>query len=232
MPVNADSYEHDTRRHYQSDSVAREYHEQFAAPLSLRNLTHVVVASAEQRAVGRLLASIRNDIVLVADVPCGTGKLIPVFHKLSLSALGGDVSAPMIRIARRLAHAAGGSMSFARLDITRLPFPDEAFDAVVCLRLLHRVPPDVRATALRELHRVTRRYAVVSYGIGTTWHALRQRLRALVSPGRTIPYPIPRITVDREFTDLGWRVARKLSPLPVISAEEIALLVKANAKAS
>src|SRR2546426_5061251 len=82
------SYEKDTREHYQDQNVARAYHEQFAAGFSLRRLSHVLVARAEQRAVRRLLASVRSELVTVADVPCGTGKLLPVFRDLGVSVVG------------------------------------------------------------------------------------------------------------------------------------------------
>ena len=223
---NIKSYERDTRQHYQQDTVARQYHNQFASGLSARNLSHLLVAKSEQRAVERLLSDIRSDIAFVADVPCGTGKLVPVFQRLSLTALGADVSGSMLRIAKELARDTAPAMRFTRLDITQLPFADQTFDAVVCLRLFHRVPREVTIAALRELYRVTRRYVVVSYGVETAWHSFRQVLRSLITPGRTIPYPIQRAQVNPFFTGLGWQIRRKLSPLPVLSAEEIALLVK------
>src|SRR5205809_516651 len=71
-----------------------------ASRLSLRRLSHVLVARAERRAVRRLLATVRSDLVRVADVPCGTGKLLPVFRDLGVAVVGGDVSAEMMQIAR------------------------------------------------------------------------------------------------------------------------------------
>lgn len=219
------SYERDTRRHYQDDEVAKQYHEQFAE-FSLRNITHLLVAKAEQRAVGRLLSSIRNDVTSIADIPCGTGKMVTFMGTMAVPAFGGDVSGSMLRIAKESARHSAPNMRFIRLDITRMPFPDGAFDAVVCLRLLHRVPTDVKKAALKELRRVTRRYAVVSYGLETVWHALRRRLRTVVSRGNTIPYGLTPSAMQTLFTEAELRVARKVSPLPMLSAEEIALLVK------
>jgi ubiquinone/menaquinone biosynthesis C-methylase UbiE len=226
--MNADrkDYESETRRHYQEDRVAREYHEQFAAQPSLRNLSHVLVAKAEQRAVQRLLSRIRDDILTIADVPCGTGKLLPIFDSLALPAVCGDVSGAMIRIARDVAGASGGKVSFSRLDITRLPFRDGAFDAVVCLRLLHRVPPPIRQAALAELHRVSRRYVVISYGISSVWHTIRQWVRGIGGSPTTIPYPVSRREIKTLLREFGWTTDSRISPLPILSAEEIALLVK------
>ena len=223
------SYEADTRRHYQDDEIAQAYHAQFTTGLSPRKFKHVLVAKAEQRAVRRLLEGFGNTISTVADIPCGTGKLLPVLHALPITFVGGDVSASMLRIARAGARAMGGSGRFVRLDITHLPFAAGQVDVVVCLRLLHRVPHEVKTAALREMLRVSRRYAVVSYGVDTLWHALRQRARGLVGGGSTIPYPLARAGLDDFFGTLGWEVLKRVSPLPVLSAEEIALLVKPSA---
>ncbi len=42
----------------------------------------------------------------------------------------------------------------ARIDVTRMPFPDESFDVVLCNHVLEHVPNDARA--MRELHRILR----------------------------------------------------------------------------
>jgi ubiquinone/menaquinone biosynthesis C-methylase UbiE len=220
------AYEEETRRHYQDEDVARSYHAQFAAGMSLRRLSHVLVAKAEQRTVRRLLEVVRSEVTRVADIPCGSGKLVPVFRGLSMPLVGGDVSAAMMRIARAGARSEGGQSAFVQLDITHLPFREAAFDAVVCLRLLHRVPDEVKTNALQELFRVTRRYAVVSYGVTTLWHSLRQRIRRVLGSGPTIPYPMPRRMVENWFRTLGWSLVKRVNPLPILSAEEVVLLVK------
>ena len=226
LPEDPRSYEDATRRHYQDEAVAREYHAQFTTRLSLRTFSHVLVARAEQRTVRRLLANRRDEAALALDVPCGTGKLVSVLGDLALPTIGGDISRPMMGIARAGARAVGASWQFVQLDITQLPFPSSAFDEVICLRLLHRVPQAIKMAALRELGRVSRRHLLVSYGVSNPWHRVRQRLRRLVSRGNSIPYPISRRSADALFRDLGWRVAMRLSPLPVLSAEEMVLLVR------
>ena len=42
----------------------------------------------------------------------------------------------------------------ARMDITRLAIPDNAFDAIICVHVLEHIPKDDRA--MLELHRVLR----------------------------------------------------------------------------
>lgn len=51
-------------------------------------------------------------------------------------------------------------------DVTALPFADRSFDAVVALDLLEHVPPQLRATALGEIGRVSDRIAIVGCPCG------------------------------------------------------------------
>jgi ubiquinone/menaquinone biosynthesis C-methylase UbiE len=222
------TYEHETRQHYQRDNIASEYHRQFASMWSLRNLSHVLVAKAEQRAIRRILRRIRSELSLIADIPCGSGKLLPVFGELSLPTIAADVSSQMLSIARTLVSSGSSSANFARLDITALPFGDDTFDATICLRLLHRVPNAIKRAALLELRRVTRRYAIVSYGVETRWHTYRQRLRSLFAHGSSIPYPLAWNDCEKLFSSAGFDLAARITPLPVLSAEEIALLIKSR----
>jgi SAM-dependent methyltransferase len=46
-------------------------------------------------------------------------------------------------------------LAMVQMDVTRLAFPDESFDFVLCSHVLEHVPDDQRA--LRELHRVLKR---------------------------------------------------------------------------
>jgi ubiquinone/menaquinone biosynthesis C-methylase UbiE len=219
------SYEVNTRRHYQDEKTAREYHDQFTR-WSLRHLSHGLVASAERRAVRRLLESIRHQVTDAIDVPCGTGKLVPVFRKLGLSAIEGDVSAPMMVFAREQVRRAGLSSPFVRLDITALPFASACVDVVVCLRLLHRVPLDVKVAALREMFRVSRRFAIVSYGVASRWHNFRQAIRMRFARTTSVPEPLDQAGIERLLYSTGWHAVRGARPLPVLSAEEIVLMTK------
>jgi ubiquinone/menaquinone biosynthesis C-methylase UbiE len=222
------AYELETRQHYQREKIAWEYHRQFASIWSLRNLSHVLVAKAEQRAIRRILLRIRSELSLAIDIPCGSGKLLPVFGELSVPTIAADVSSQMLAIARTVADSCTSSVHFARLDITALPFSDETFDAAICLRLLHRVPTVIKKAALRELRRVTRRYAIVSYGVETRWHSYRQRFRSLLSQKSSIPYALNPNESENLFLNAGFELLTRVTPLPLLSAEEIAVLVKSR----
>jgi ubiquinone/menaquinone biosynthesis C-methylase UbiE len=90
------------------------------------------------------------------ELGCGTG-----FFTLNLK-LGGvldecavtDLSAGMVEVAQRNAHALGFEVAGRVADAERLPYPDDSFDLVAGHAVLHHIP-DVEL-ALREVLRVLR----------------------------------------------------------------------------
>lgn len=85
----------------------------------------------------------------VLDVGCGTGELTDVLASGTQGeVVGVDADPDLLDVA---SDATGLSMVAG--DATRLPFPDDSFDLVVCQALLINLPDP--ATALREFARVS-----------------------------------------------------------------------------
>jgi SAM-dependent methyltransferase len=84
----------------------------------------------------------------VLELACGTGRVTRHLVARGLDVLATDLHEPMLAIARERAPSA----SFQIADITSLPFPNFAFDAVVCQFGLMFVPD--KALAIREMRRV------------------------------------------------------------------------------
>ncbi|WP_303647796.1 class I SAM-dependent methyltransferase [Haloarchaeobius amylolyticus] len=84
----------------------------------------------------------------VLDVGCGTGKLTAVLaEETDGEVVGLDADPGLLAHAREVAPVVAG-------DATRLPFPDDSFDLVVCQALLINLPDP--AAAVREFARVSR----------------------------------------------------------------------------
>jgi len=110
------------------------------------------------------------------DVPCGTGQLRGVFERRGLRCVGVSLAMPT--------RDSGASQLVA--DVERLPFRDDAFDVVVCCRLLHHLhDPDEIQAVISELTRVAHRLVVASFWDSASLHALRRRvgLRRSGGPG-------------------------------------------------
>ena len=85
----------------------------------------------------------------MADVGCGSGRLLPLLRKRADVAIGFDASMPMLSEAARRHNG-----TLVQADAFSLPVESGVFDAVASLRLLFHF--DDPAPLLRELRRVTR----------------------------------------------------------------------------
>jgi len=181
-----DDYERHTRDHYQSEKVAQTYHDEFANSRGLKSLRSRLVANGEKRAIRRLLQSVPHENVL--DIPAGTGKLAPIFKQLGSKVLSCDISGDMLSIAQReYQRIQYANVDFQICDATQLEsLRDKKFDAAVCLRLLHRVPPGIRIAILSELARVADN-VIVSLGISSPYHGMRRSVRQFVIGGDSRP---------------------------------------------
>jgi SAM-dependent methyltransferase len=122
----------------------------------------------------------------VLDVPCGTGRLRPVFERRGLRYVGVDLSTSILAEAGKGDHAGDGATSLLAADVERLPFRDDAFDLVVCCRLLHHLhDPGEIASVVAELTRVTHRLVIASFWDSASLHALRRRVGLRRSEGAT-----------------------------------------------
>lgn len=91
----------------------------------------------------------------VLDVACGTG----IVARLAAARVGGtgrvaglDINAGMLEMARSLQEGTDSSIAWHHGSVLEMPFPDAAFDVILCQLGLQFFPD--RPTALREMHRV------------------------------------------------------------------------------
>jgi ubiquinone/menaquinone biosynthesis C-methylase UbiE len=96
-----------------------------------------------------VLANIRN-VDRILDVGCGTGMLLGSLGKRARILVGADISAKMLRTARKRAPNA----FLVLADADNLPFADRSFDIAVSVTLLQNMPDPNRT--VREMARVIR----------------------------------------------------------------------------
>jgi ubiquinone/menaquinone biosynthesis C-methylase UbiE len=102
--------------------------------------------------VGRMAAP--KSGMRVLDVGCGTGAQLAILQQVGCQVFGIDLSEPMLRVAR---SKLGDQAVLIHGDATRTPFPDHAFDLVLCSLFLHQLKVCVRSLALEEAQRVVRK---------------------------------------------------------------------------
>ena len=181
----------------------------------------------EQCAVRRIFGTL-PECRSVLDVPCGAGRFLPTLAQFCPEVLGADIAAEVLEFARQRAETTGGRARVFRGDASKLELADGAVDAVFCNRLLHHIlVPEERARILRELHRVARRYVVVSFFDYQEFGAVRRFLKRLKG---SKPKYEGQPTLE-QFTDevsrIGFRVREVVRTGPLWVSQKYFVLEKA-----
>jgi SAM-dependent methyltransferase len=137
------------------------------------------------------------------DLPCGTGRLVPLLRERRIAAVGADIAVEMMRVARR---KLGPPLPLIQCNAEHIPHRDGAFDGVFSIRFLFHLDGDARLRILRELRRVSRRWLVLDvrhqYNLRSVAWRLAHRLRLR----REIPFRFSRRGLEDELSACGWKL--------------------------
>lgn len=144
-----------------------------------RGLDQALVNWREQRIVASLLATAQLRHGTLLDIPCGFGRFAPLFARLDIATTSADVDGNMVRLARSN-RPSPDTGRWVHTNIFTLPFADNSFDCVFCVRLLHhRFSATERLQMLQELARVSRRCVLLSFYRSTLLHNLARHWRGI-----------------------------------------------------
>ncbi len=141
---------------YQNEAVAEAYFDtRFSHPRGREE------NEATRLALERALNSIPGPIKIL-DMPCGSGRFTSFFCEKGCLYFGADISMEMMKVLDREQRAEGRTPSLVQCDREQLPFKDNAFDCVVCVRFLSQaIPETVRRKVLKELERILKKWLIV-----------------------------------------------------------------------
>lgn len=110
--------------------------------------------SSTRRFVWRGMESLYNYALpkeKVLDLGCGNGRLLQIFKEIDIDYTGIDNSEKLVEIARKTYPTA----HFEVVDSLRLPFPNNHFDKVYCIAVLHHTPStELRLELLEGVRKV------------------------------------------------------------------------------
>ncbi len=185
---------------YQNKTIAESYlDKRFSHPRGRRE------NEATQFALARALDQIPG-VKIILDMPCGSGRFTHFFYEKGYLYIGADISMEMMEALAR-EHGQDERMPLVRCDGEYLPFKDNAFDCVVCIRFLnHHIPDNVREK-VREMRRVSRNWLILQ----------SQHLRFMgpfvlfkVFMRNLLGGNIRKYRYHKEVLNAGWREERRL----------------------
>lgn len=204
------------KRRFQSKARAEKYARRFESG------SHKRIDAREQRAVAKIFAGL-DGCRTVLDVPCGAGRFGKTLGQGDRRVIETDVAHEMVEIAHRAHRLAVQS------DAAHLPFRNGAVDCVFSNRLLHHIlPRDERAVFLREFHRVSKRWVVVTFFdyrmFATVRKALKKLKRAKVRYDEQPTFE----QFEAEVMAAGFRIMKVVPTGPVWVSEKYLVLEKAH----
>lgn len=140
------------------DFEAKMYGNALANPGCIRS---PLTDPEKQQYVLKMLRLSEKDVLL--DVGCAAGPLLKAVSVHVRSSSGIDLSHEMIHIARRNLMGVP-NVEVEQGSVSAIPYEDHMFTKVCCYSVLHYLNRDQVEEALRELHRVTQRDALVLVG--------------------------------------------------------------------
>ncbi len=90
----------------------------------------------------------------ILEIACGTGHTSALLVALGLKPISCDLTPAMMRQAREKTAGKPNQPDFVQADATRLPFPDNSFDALISTRFLHLFQSEKQREIIQEMHRV------------------------------------------------------------------------------
>ena len=89
----------------------------------------------------------------VLDIGCGTGTHLKLYQEKGCHIFGIDLSEAMLKVARK---KLGTNAHLEYCDATKTPFPDQFFDLIYTMTVLHEMDEEVRIGVLKEARRIVK----------------------------------------------------------------------------
>jgi ubiquinone/menaquinone biosynthesis C-methylase UbiE len=169
---------------------------------------------------------------VMLDAPCGAGISAVAMNSGAGMVVGLDISRDMMAEAQK-EYSAHTTAMLVQGDLTCLPLVDGAVAGTVVLGFMHRVPPEVRADSIREICRVTQRFAAISFTVDSVAQRLKRRILPLFRPTHHFaPSPLSMQGILDLCRGAGFRVCRVEHVLRPLSGEAVLWLEKVGTKAA
>ncbi len=210
----------DPARHYQDGGVAESYDRTRFSSLAGR-----VFNRLDRRAVRRALEGLAPGSV-VADIPCGTGRLAEVALEMGYEVCGIDISPAMLEMARNRLARFGARFTAKVADIRALQSDGSRFDAVLSARFLMHFPLGEQRQLIGSLARLAKRRLVLTQGIDTKWHRLRRDFkRRFDCFGDPAAFPVSESDLAAMLREAGFAERRRHAVLSFLS-EAVAIVAE------
>jgi 2-polyprenyl-3-methyl-5-hydroxy-6-metoxy-1,4-benzoquinol methylase len=198
--------------HYQDVAVAERYdRERFS------KWTGRIFNALEKQALRRAFRGVPR-ASLVADLPCGTGRLAEVLLDEGFRVVGLDISAAMLAVADRKLARFGERFDSHVVNVLALPDAErKRYDVALCARVLMHFPLAQQIEFLKGVASLARGTVVFSQSISTPYQRLRRRAKQWIGNPPPAEYPITEAQLAELLRGAGLREVRRTRVASLVS---------------
>jgi len=186
-----------------------------------------IINKKERKILEKILESIEEKNISVLDIPCGYGRFSELLLKKSLNLTSADVSFPMVLTTRKYSPSTNSPHHFLVGDIKHLPLKDNSFGCIVTIRLFqHILHSSARFQILKELHRVAKKFVILSFYRYNFLHSVERWVRCRIKNVNKKISMLPLGDLEKELSSVGFKVLNLFPVMRYFHAHNIVLLQK------
>ncbi len=107
----------------------------------------------------------KRGVKRILDLGCGFGRHLLYLLEQGFDVSGQELSETALRMCRRALEEKGLQAELVHSSMIRIPFPDNHFDAVLCITTLAHARKKEIEQAVREVHRVLRKGGLFFFNV-------------------------------------------------------------------
>lgn len=207
--------------HYQDVAVAEGYDR-----ARFHGLLGRTFNALERRAIRCAFSDLPKS-ALIADIPCGTGRLSEALLEDGFRVAGLDVSPAMLHVAQRRLTRFGERFSPQVADLRDLSqIPPGTYDAVLCARVLLHFPMDDQIEMLRNVAMISRGPVVFTHDLNSSYYRVARNIKHKFRKARTTTHIVTETELAALLAAAGLKETRRFRPMSKIKASAIIVAAK------
>lgn len=199
------------QEHYKNIRVAESYDQERFTSLAGR-----VFNRLEKKLIRKAFANVPKGAV-IADIPCGTGRLSEVLLEQGFTVAGMDISPDMLGVAKTKLARFGSRFRPEVRDAKTLAGSGVKFDAALCARVLMHFPLEEQIVFLKNVAAVTAGPVVFTQGVYSPYHRMRRWLKRLLRNQNPAAFSISNRDLCRLIDAAGLVERQRFRVLPFVS---------------
>jgi len=200
--------DYEAKRAYISKDEAERYDE-----VRFSHTQGKMLDTIEKESVSNLLKN-GCSLGLILDLACGSGRFVEMISGSydGVKLVGADISKEQLKVAKKRLRNNRSLEGLVLCDAEFLPFRNGSFDCTITIRFMGLLPPAVRQTILKEIHKVTREEVILNYPNSISASII---LRILWKLERTRPefFPVSPSSFCKKIRAIGFEIVDKQTPL-------------------